>query len=198
MDNGQDSGLDAPQDGVPIAEAARRLGTNVDAVRKRIRRGSLTAHKQGDRWLVVLPTGQDAAELGLDSNQDPARTANLERELEHTRALLTEVRGERDFLRQQVADAAEERRRLQASLLAAQLSTPPSLPAPSEPAAVDVTPMQDVPTPERSVDQDPATGDATDGGRTWISSPAPLRGAAHEDETSAQAIRRPWWRFWGD
>ncbi|GAC1395203.1 MAG: hypothetical protein NVSMB65_14210 [Chloroflexota bacterium] len=44
--------------GVPIGEAAERLGLNVDAVRKRIKRGTLPAYKEGERWYVVLPAGQ--------------------------------------------------------------------------------------------------------------------------------------------
>ncbi len=38
-----------------ITDAARLLGVSENAVRKRIRRGTLPAHKQGDRWLVALP-----------------------------------------------------------------------------------------------------------------------------------------------
>ena len=40
--------------GVPIGEAAQRLGLNVDAVRKRIKRGTLVAYKEDERWYVVL------------------------------------------------------------------------------------------------------------------------------------------------
>ncbi len=38
-----------------IADAARLLGISENAVRKRIRRGTLPARKEGDRWLVALP-----------------------------------------------------------------------------------------------------------------------------------------------
>jgi len=40
--------------GLPIGEAAQRLGLNVDAVRKRIKRGTLNAYKEDERWYVVL------------------------------------------------------------------------------------------------------------------------------------------------
>ena len=38
-----------------IADAARLLGVSENAVRKRIRRGTLPARKEGDRWLVAIP-----------------------------------------------------------------------------------------------------------------------------------------------
>ncbi len=38
-----------------IVDAARLLGVSENAVRKRIRRGTLPAHKEGDRWLVAIP-----------------------------------------------------------------------------------------------------------------------------------------------
>jgi excisionase family DNA binding protein len=41
---------------VPIEEAARILGTSTAAIRKRIKRGTLTATKsEGGRWMIVLP-----------------------------------------------------------------------------------------------------------------------------------------------
>jgi len=50
---------------VPIGEAAERLGLNVDAVRKRIKRGTLPAYKEDDRWFVVLPAGQTGVLPGV-------------------------------------------------------------------------------------------------------------------------------------
>jgi excisionase family DNA binding protein len=38
-----------------IVDAARLLGVSKNAVRKRIRRSTLPAHKEGDRWLVAIP-----------------------------------------------------------------------------------------------------------------------------------------------
>ncbi len=38
-----------------IADAARLLGISEHAVRKRIHRGTLPAHKDDDRWLVAIP-----------------------------------------------------------------------------------------------------------------------------------------------
>jgi hypothetical protein len=50
MDTVQDIGHDI----LDISEAARRLGITPDAVRKRISRGTLEAHKRDGRWFVVL------------------------------------------------------------------------------------------------------------------------------------------------
>ncbi len=45
-------------EGVPIAEAARRLGVSVDTVKRRLRNGELQGHKQPGRggfsWLIEL------------------------------------------------------------------------------------------------------------------------------------------------
>ncbi|MDP9370704.1 MAG: helix-turn-helix domain-containing protein [Chloroflexota bacterium] len=51
-----------------ITDAARLLGVSENAVRKRIRRGTLPAHKQGDRWLVALP-GQVADHPSATTDQ---------------------------------------------------------------------------------------------------------------------------------
>ena len=50
MDTVEDIGHDI----LDISEAARRLGITPDAVRKRISRGGLEAHKRNGRWFVVL------------------------------------------------------------------------------------------------------------------------------------------------
>jgi hypothetical protein len=50
LDTVQDIGHDI----LDISEAARRLGITPDAVRKRISRGGLEAHKRDGRWFVVL------------------------------------------------------------------------------------------------------------------------------------------------
>jgi hypothetical protein len=57
--------------GIPIGEAAGALGLNVDAVRKRIKRGTLDAYKQDDRWCVILPGVQDAPSSPAGSPVQP-------------------------------------------------------------------------------------------------------------------------------
>jgi hypothetical protein len=57
----------AQHTGIPLSEAALRLGIAVEAVRKRIRRGSLDAVKVDGRWHVLLPDGPDNPTPGLDT-----------------------------------------------------------------------------------------------------------------------------------
>ena len=45
--------------GVPIAEAAERLGLGVELLRKRAQRGTLPAYKLDGKWFVVLDNGRD-------------------------------------------------------------------------------------------------------------------------------------------
>ena len=40
---------------VGVVEAARLMGVTPDAVRSRLRRGTLQGHKDGDEWRVVMP-----------------------------------------------------------------------------------------------------------------------------------------------
>src|SRR5262245_11718636 len=47
---------------LPIVEAAQRLNTTVDAVRKRILREKLRGYKIGAAWFVVMPGNLDSAE----------------------------------------------------------------------------------------------------------------------------------------
>ncbi len=42
-------------EGIPLPEAAERLGITTDAVRKRIQRGKLQDYYDGDKHLVVVP-----------------------------------------------------------------------------------------------------------------------------------------------
>jgi transposase len=77
--------------GVPISEAAVRLGMSENAVRKRIRRKSLPAYKVDDRWYVVLD--------GLASDQATARSVGQDA---RDRELTDQLRSEVAFLRGQV------------------------------------------------------------------------------------------------
>jgi len=51
--------------GIPIGDAATILGLSVDAVRKRIKRGTLHAYKQDERWYIVLPPVQLTGQPGV-------------------------------------------------------------------------------------------------------------------------------------
>ena len=53
-------------DRVTVAEAAAILGVSVDAVRARLRRGTLAGEKQGRTWLVTLQQDTDRTPTGRD------------------------------------------------------------------------------------------------------------------------------------
>lgn len=63
--NGQDTGPDT----ISVMEAARRLNVTPDAVRARIRRGTLNARKAGGTWHVIMPADTDDT-TQQDTEQD--------------------------------------------------------------------------------------------------------------------------------
>jgi len=85
---------------VDTATAARRLGITDDAVRARIRRGTLRGEKVGAVWHIHLPTG-------ATTDHEPARHDTTDRR--ETRrdpepdALAEQLRSEVDYLREQLA-----------------------------------------------------------------------------------------------
>ena len=92
-----------------LIEAGQALGISPDAVRMRIKRGSMQAEKDAEgRWLVWVDVEQAAAER--EAEREPEREAeHEERELRELAARigileerLEELRQERDFLRTQV------------------------------------------------------------------------------------------------
>ena len=66
MDSNGDRG------GVPLHEAAERLGVGVELLRKRAQRNTIPAYKQDGRWFVVLDTVQDNEAGPVQDN--PSRT----------------------------------------------------------------------------------------------------------------------------
>jgi hypothetical protein len=77
-DGGLDSGprvLDDDVEPLTIAGASARLGIAPDAVRKRIRRGSLRAIKVDGCWRVLLDDGEAAARTPDPGGQDVSRAA---------------------------------------------------------------------------------------------------------------------------
>lgn len=85
----QDSDKDTDKNsGVPLVEAARRLGLTVDGVRKRIQRGTITAYKREDRWFIVLDGNKDSSadaeaddgkedeDSGQDGSKDTTNTVS--------------------------------------------------------------------------------------------------------------------------
>jgi hypothetical protein len=100
-----------------IGEAARILGISTEAVRKRIKRGSLKAQKNGDgQWLVILDEARLAAAArgnGEDSVQADAAGVTTTLNLVRSSAAIEEtLRDEVDVLRDEVSFLREEISRL--------------------------------------------------------------------------------------
>ena len=99
---------------VEIGEAAKVLGISTEAVRKRIKRGSLKALKNGGgQWLVILDEARFTAaarDNGGDGVQaSVATTMNLVRS---SAAIEEALRDEVDVLREEVTFLREEISRL--------------------------------------------------------------------------------------
>jgi hypothetical protein len=175
MDADQDTRQDTQQDGVPLVEAAERLGLTPETVRKRLQRGSLAGYKRDGLWYVVLPDTRpalpghaaghepDTGRTAADPVQDNATVATLERllaakddELAHLRTLLARRDDDLRQAREQQAeerrrhdDALSEERRIIAGLLARlpQLASPDT--AHHDPPEQDTTDQVQPPPPRR-------------------------------------------------
>ena len=122
-----------------LIEAGQALGISPDAVRMRIKRGSMQGEKDAEgRWLVWVDAEQAAAEREAEREPDATGEREPEREAEHEeRELLElaarigelerrleELREERDFLRRQVENLTF------AQAMAAQAQAQKALPNP--------------------------------------------------------------------
>ena len=90
-------------EGVPIGEAAARLGVTTETLRKRVQRGQVRAFKRGKHWYVVLDRSAPVQD-NTNSVPDPVPDLVQDRtaaELAHVRALLEEVQHQRDTLVQE-------------------------------------------------------------------------------------------------
>jgi DNA repair exonuclease SbcCD ATPase subunit len=100
-----------------LIEAGAALGISPDAVRMRIKRGSMQAEKDAEgRWLVWVDVEQAAAEREAEREADAIGERDLEREpeqgepgaealraqIEALKERIGELKEERDFLRRQV------------------------------------------------------------------------------------------------
>ena len=115
--------------GYTLSEAAERLGTTPDALRKRIQRGSLPGRKVDGRWRVTLAgngPAPDAFGQRVDDRTDAGGQGVDGDAPAGYRELVAALQGEVTFLREEV------RRRDQ--LLAAVLQRIPELPATAGPA----------------------------------------------------------------
>jgi hypothetical protein len=120
---------------VEMAEAARVLGISTEAVRKRIKRGSLKAQKNGDgQWLVIMDETKFATAAQVD-----AASASSTMEMVRTPAAIEEaLRDEVDVLRDEVTFMRTEISRLETIIVALSqnaklLNAPQQVPQPVSP-----------------------------------------------------------------
>jgi excisionase family DNA binding protein len=123
---------------VTVEEAAKILDVTVDAVRKRIERGTLRSEKVGKtRYVLVddVMTQHDTDRTRQDPDQDADRTIHDS----DMAALLASMQDQIDTLKQELEDRKEEGRRKDAILMT-MAQRIPELEAPSEPREAPVSP----------------------------------------------------------
>jgi excisionase family DNA binding protein len=149
-------------DGLTIQQAATRLGVKEDAVRKRIRRGTLRSVKAEDgRVYVWLDPAQDATE---DTTQDAAQDSGRDE-------LVAELRRHNEYLREQL-DVRTEELREHRRIIAALTQRIPEIEAPDAP---DPEPE----APQTSSEASQSAADAAPG-------PAPPAGGARASESPTE------------
>jgi excisionase family DNA binding protein len=125
-------------DRVTVQEAAQRLGISQDAVRQRIRRGSMRHDKddKGRVYVYLNPT---------DTRPTPVHDAPRDTVYDASRSneLVTELRNRIQFLETELMDRKEESRRKD-HIIAALTQRIPELEPPSEPREYSERPAEHV------------------------------------------------------
>jgi flagellar motility protein MotE (MotC chaperone) len=136
-----------------VAEAADALGVTVDAVRSRIKRGTIDHVRAGGRVYVLL--GDDEARPGHDQDTDQGGDQGTTAPEDRTAELIATLREQLQAERQAHAEA----RRIIAGLV----ERIPAIEAPQEASEASGTVEEE---PDRA--DHPATGDAQEGvQRPW-------------------------------
>ncbi len=119
----------ADQHSVTIREAADRLGITEQAVRQRIRRKTLPAHKIDGKVYVVLSAEQDGASHGAEAvhNDGSAGVASAVRNAYSE--LVTQLRSENELLREQLT-VKDEQLRANQVIISQLVERTKALPAP--------------------------------------------------------------------
>jgi len=74
-----------------VGEAAERLGISEDAVRKRLRRGTLAGGKDGKEWYVFL-RANETRDMARDETRDMARDAGQDAQTPYSRDMGQDAR----------------------------------------------------------------------------------------------------------
>ena len=106
---------------VPVAEAARELGTTVDALRKRVQRGTIEHERddEGHVW-ILLDTVRPRQDTDQDTGQPQSERAEL----------ISELRAHNATLREQLESERQAHAEARRLLLRALERIPPALEAP--------------------------------------------------------------------
>ena len=124
-----------------VYQAAKVLGVTVDAVRGRIKRGTIEHERDGNRVYVILDA--DESDTGRDQPGDQYGESG---------ALISQLRDENAYLRD------ENRRKdeiiMQQAMTMRQLSAPPSQEPPEAPESVEHGPEAQEPRPGAGEDRE--------------------------------------------
>ena len=113
-----------------VAQAADQLGVTVDAIRSRVKRGTIDHVREGGRVYIMLGGAQYATSRDQGTDQDT--TQATEAGPGHRADLVEELRDRVRYLERQVEEERDARRRAD-TLLARLMDRVPELEAPSEP-----------------------------------------------------------------
>jgi Tfp pilus assembly protein FimV len=158
---GEDSTGPPSRQRVSVDEAARALGLTVDAVRKRVQRGTIEHEKdQAGRVRIILDSPDNASTL---QDESPDTTGQADALIAAKDETIEELRDRVRRLEREVDTRNEEIRRRD-HLLAAALERIPAIEAPQE-ASEDAETVEEEPDRERPRS---ATGGAQGGAqRPW-------------------------------
>ncbi len=111
---------------MPVSEAAAELGISAEAVRSRIKRDTLRSVKEGGAVYVLLEADQTPPERDQTTDQTAARSQS------EPDALISEMRGRIEDLREQLEAEREAHAEARRLLLAALEKIPPAIEPPRE------------------------------------------------------------------
>jgi hypothetical protein len=177
-----------------VDEAARALGLTVDAVRKRVQRGTIEHERdQAGRVRIILDSPDNASTL---QDESPDTTGQADALIAAKDETIEELRGRVRRLEREVDTRNEEIRRRDHLLAAALERIPPQLEAPQKPSedaeTVAEGPEGAEPT-SYAVEVHESSQAATEAAEAGDEQQG--RGEPHSATEGAQeGARRPWWR----
>jgi hypothetical protein len=145
-----------------VAEAAEVLGITVEAVRGRIKRGTLQHGREGDRVFVLLHADQPHDRPRPDTDQAADRPQSA------TEALISQMQARIDSLEHQLEVTEQAHSETRMALVEALSKIPPAIEAPSfavreAPDAAETVEE----APDRAEPHSPASGAQEDARRPW-------------------------------